>query len=141
VVVPTDAWTGQIFLAFEPIDVFPRTDRAALERVVRARLHDPIPVIPHPVRSQWPKPVYLRPSGFRSDKAFGENLYSFSITVRDGRTTASECYPEGIGRWVSRPDLDGASEDQLIEAAWTFIQSLPPPKVITKPPRPRKPKA
>lgn len=141
VVVPSKAWSGELFVSQPPYSIFERSDRESLVAALKARFVDPIVRIPLTRPGSWPRIDYPRLSGFRSERAFSADCYVFWISTRGGLASVAVAHPGDDSGWIERPDLAGASEDRLIEAAWEFIQSLPPPKVITKPPRPRKPKA
>jgi hypothetical protein len=140
VVVPSKAWSGELFVSQPPYSIFERSDRASLVAALKARFVDPIVRIPLTRPGSWPKIDYPRLSGFRSEKAFLADCHMFWISTQGGSPHVVFCHPVEDWEWIPRPDLDGASEDRLIEAAWEFIQTLPPPKVITKQPKPRKPK-
>jgi hypothetical protein len=141
VVVPSQAWSGELFVSYAPYSIFERADRDSLVTALKARFADPIVRIPLTRPGSWPKWDAPRLSGFRSSKAYFADQHAFWIKDRGGSARVVVAHPGDDSGWIECPDLAGASEDRLIEAAWEFIQGLPPPKVITKPPRPRKPKA
>lgn len=128
VIVPTTGKTeAGYYLDIEPVQVASLADNQAVAHALGETMRRGNPIVPTPLRKNFPIPAVLRPAGVRSWSAFMKKARAWSIEQCDGSYTLVPQNSEGHG-WVADPKKviclpHRGSLDEVAAAAATYILS------------------